>query len=104
MIIRHYWNAVGALLVYDITKAQSFANTKRWAEELRFHAGDDIKILLAGNKLDLVKQNPSLRAVSYEEAERYARTNGMLFKETSAYEDQNITESFQELLQSKFFL
>ena len=89
-------------MVYEVTKHQTFVNAKRWAEELRFHAGEDIKILLAGNKLDIVKQNPSLRQVSREEAEKYAKANGMLFKETSAFQDENITESFQELLQGKY--
>ena len=88
-------------MVYEITKHQSFVNAKRWAEELRFHAGDDIKILLAGNKLDIVRQNPNARQVSREEAEKYAKSNGMLFKETSAFADENITESFQELLHGK---
>ena len=89
---------MGALLVYDITRQQTFVNAKRWADELKFHAGDNIKILLAGNKLDLIK-NPSDRAVSREEAERFAKSNGMLFRETSAHKNENITESFQELLQ-----
>lgn len=99
MVRRHYRNAVGALLVYDITRAQTFVNAKRWADELRFHAGDDIKILLAGNKVDISNE----RQVSREEAERFARANGMFFNETSAFSDLNITESFQELLNGIYF-
>lgn len=90
-------------MVYDITRHQTFVNAKRWADELRFHAGDDIKILLAGNKTDLVKKNPNERQVSREEAEKFAKANGMLFNETSAFDDLNITESFQDLLQGTFF-
>ena len=85
-------------MVYDVTRHQTFLNAKRWAEELRFHAGEDIIILLAGNKLDLVHRSAEARQVSREEAEKFAKSNGMLFKETSAYENENIGESFQELL------
>lgn len=81
-----------------MTRHQTFVNAKRWAEELRFHAGEDIIILLAGNKLDLVHKSQENRQVSREEAEKFAKSNGMLFKETSAYENENIGESFQELL------
>ncbi|GKD60667.1 Ras-related protein Rab11C, partial [Tanacetum coccineum] len=42
-----------ALLIYDITKAQSFENVQRWLRELRDHADSNIVIMLAGNKADL---------------------------------------------------
>jgi small GTP-binding protein len=49
----YYRNAVGALLVYDISKQSSFENIKRWLKELRDHAEDTISIMLVGNKCDL---------------------------------------------------
>lgn len=60
----YYRNAVGALLVYDVTKYSTFANIERWFAELREHAEYNISVLLVGNKSDL-KQS---RAVSYDEA------------------------------------
>ena len=54
IILRHYRKAVGALLVYDITKEKSFDNIPRWLEELRHLAEPDIVIMLCGNKLDIV--------------------------------------------------
>jgi small GTP-binding protein len=66
----YYRNAVGALLVYDITKYSSFQNIERWFGELREHAEYNISVLLVGNKLDLAK---SSRAVSTEEASTYAQ-------------------------------
>lgn len=64
----YYRGAVGALLVYDITKKQTFDNTERWLTELREHADDDIVILLVGNKSDL----RHIRAVSTEEGAAFA--------------------------------
>jgi GTPase SAR1 family protein len=43
--------AVGALLVYDISKALTFENVERWLKELRDHAESNIVIMLVGNKV-----------------------------------------------------
>ncbi|KAJ1379187.1 Small GTPase superfamily [Sesbania bispinosa] len=45
----YYRGAVGALLVYDITKRQTFENVQRWLRELRDHADSNIGIMMAGN-------------------------------------------------------
>ncbi|KAJ9067220.1 Rab GTPase ypt31 [Entomophthora muscae] len=49
----YYRGAVGALLVYDVTKHNTFENVNRWLKELRDHAESHIVILLVGNKSDL---------------------------------------------------
>lgn len=64
----YYRGAVGALVVYDITKKTSFDNAERWLSELREHADPDIVILLVGNKCDL----RHIRAVSTEEGVSFA--------------------------------
>merc|ERR1711865_19142 len=60
----YYRGAVGALLVYDITKHVTFVDVERWLKELRDHANDNIVIMLVGNKCDL----RHLRTVRHEEA------------------------------------
>lgn len=49
----YYRGAIGALLVYDITKRDSFENCERWLRELRAHADPSIVAMLVGNKCDL---------------------------------------------------
>ena len=49
----HYRKSLGALLVYDITKEQSFKNIEKWISEVKEHAEPDIVLMLVGNKLDL---------------------------------------------------
>lgn len=44
---------MGALLVYDISKHQTFENVERWLKELRDHAESNIVVMLVGNKSDL---------------------------------------------------
>ena len=46
---RHYRRAVGALVVYDVTKEDTFINAKKWMEELRASAEPDCVIYLVGN-------------------------------------------------------
>lgn len=90
----YYRGAVGALLVYDITKRQTFENVLRWLRELRDHADSNIVIMLAGNKTDL----NHLRAVSDQDARLLAEKEGLSFLETSALEAMNIEKAFQTIL------
>ena len=51
----HYRRALGALLVYDVTKSETFFNVRRWMEELRAAADPDCIIYLVGNQVDKVE-------------------------------------------------
>ena len=93
----YYRGAVGALLVYDISKQVTFENVERWLNELRDHADSNIVIMLVGNKSDL----KHLRAVSTEEAAQFAEKHGLSFIETSALESTNVEEAFQQILTGK---
>ena len=64
----YYRGAVGALLVYDISKHITYENVVRWLKELRDHADSNIVIMLVGNKSDL----RHLRAVPTQEAKAFA--------------------------------
>lgn len=64
----YYRGAVGALLVYDISKSLSFENVTRWLKELRDHADSNIVIMLVGNKTD----QRHLRAVPTEDGKNFA--------------------------------
>ncbi|KAM7256739.1 hypothetical protein ACFE04_012480 [Oxalis oulophora] len=90
----YYRGAVGALLVYDITKRQTFENVQRWLRELRDHADSNIVIMMAGNKSDLAH----LRAVSEDDGQTLAEREGLSFLETSALEATNVEKAFQTIL------
>ncbi|KAL9250527.1 Ras-related protein [Drosera capensis] len=90
----YYRGALGALLVYDVTKPTTFDNVSRWLKELRDHADANIVIMLIGNKTDL----KHLRAVATEDAQSYAEKEGLSFIETSALEATNVEEAFQNIL------
>ncbi len=42
----YYRGAVGALLVYDISKHNSYENVERWLKELRDHASQNIVVMV----------------------------------------------------------
>ncbi|TIC18264.1 ras-domain-containing protein [Wallemia mellicola] len=101
----YYRGAVGALLVYDISKQSSFANVERWLKELKDHADSNIVIMLVGNKSDL----KHLRAVPTAEAQSYTEekskledgtesSNPIRFIETSALDSTNVEAAFQNIL------
>ncbi|CAA2933904.1 ras-related RABA2a [Olea europaea subsp. europaea] len=90
----YYRGALGALLVYDVTKPTTFENVSRWLKELRDHADSNIVIMLIGNKTDL----KHLRAVATEDAQGFAEKEGLSFIETSALEASNVEKAFQMIL------
>ncbi|KAJ0783591.1 Ras-related protein Rab11D [Helianthus annuus] len=90
----YYRGAVGAMLVYDISKRQSFDHIARWLEELRGHADNNIVIMLIGNKSDLDSQ----REVSTDDAKEFAEREGLFFMETSALEATNVEPAFLTIL------
>ncbi|XP_064078489.1 ras-related protein Rab-21-like [Macrobrachium nipponense] len=79
----YYRESHGAILVYDITDEDSFQKVKNWVRELRRMLGNDICLVIAGNKLDLQKD----RHVLLEEAEGYAQEVGAFHVQTSAKEN-----------------
>ena len=90
----YYRGAQAAIVVYDITNANTFTRAKSWVDELHRQARPDIVIALAGNKSDLDKGFYSRRTVEYEEAKAYAEEKGLLFLETSAKNADNVDEIF----------
>merc|ERR1711934_268837 len=102
----YYRGAVGALLVYDITKASTFESVKTmWLDELKQNADDHIIIMLVGNKKDL----GHLRDVTTDAGRAFAKDENLSFIETSAQqrdgekrkladheESGNVTKAFED--------
>ena len=73
-VYRHYRKALGALLVYDVTKESTFQNLKSWLDSLKQNAEHDIVIMLVGNKTDLIQMyGEEAREVPTEAAKYFAR-------------------------------
>jgi len=95
IVSAYYRGAVGALLVYDITRRETFEHVQEWLDELRAAADQNISIILVGNKCDLAEADPSKRKVTAEEAREWAETHGLKAAvETSAKTGESVEEAF----------
>lgn len=90
----YYRGAVGALLVYDVTRRSTFENVARWLKELRDHTDPNMVVMLIGNKSDL----RHLVAVPTKDGKQFAEEQGLYFMETSALEATNVGAAFTEVL------
>ncbi|KAH9845247.1 ras-domain-containing protein [Teratosphaeria destructans] len=105
-ITRSYFRgASGALLVFDITRRQTFNAVTSWLHDLRQIAEDDIVVVLIGNKKDLAPNSTitagdasNKRQVTREEAEEWCKQNRVMqYVETSAKSGENVERAFLEV-------
>ncbi|GAB9462928.1 hypothetical protein Gpo141_00000409 [Globisporangium polare] len=82
-----------AVVAYDITNRASFLNTSKWIEDVRTERGQDVVIMLVGNKTDISDR----RQVSIEEGSDKAKEENVMFIETSAKAGYNIKALFRKL-------
>jgi len=87
-----YKDAGVAILVYDITRKESFDEIKDyWYNQIKECAPKNIVIGIAANKCDLYDNEQ----VSEDEARNFANEIGAVFKLTSASTNQGIEELFK---------
>ncbi|EGG20448.1 Rab GTPase [Cavenderia fasciculata] len=89
----YYRGSQGAIVVYDITDADSYTKAKNWIKELKAMLGNDIVLCLIGNKCDLEKS----RVITLEESEAYAASVGAKHYGTSAKLNKGVEELFLDL-------
>ena len=94
----YYRSAVGALLIFDVTSRKSFQNLGRWLLDLRNSLGDTVKVLVVGNKADLMAD----RIVSQVELGAFAQANALRFIETSAKDGTHVEEAFLSIILEVF--
>ncbi|KAI1848154.1 hypothetical protein JX265_011800 [Neoarthrinium moseri] len=85
-----------AVVVYDISNAKSFQNTKKWIDDVRAERGNDVIIVLVGNKTDLNDK----REVTTQQGEDEAKKNNLMFVETSAKLGHNVKTLFRRIAQA----
>lgn len=85
-------NAEAGILVYDVTKEQSFDSISNWFNEIS-KASPRISLILVGNKIDL----ESARVISSQDGETLAERLGLSYVETSAKTGENIDDAFKML-------
>ena len=84
----YYKDANAAIVVFDITNAQSFEGAKKWINDVKEERGMDIAIVMAGNKADIVEKQD----VDLAEVRDYADEKGIPFLIVSAKSNINMKE------------
>eukprot|EP01098_Paradermamoeba_levis_P013284 TRINITY_DN6024_c0_g1_i1.p1 TRINITY_DN6024_c0_g1~~TRINITY_DN6024_c0_g1_i1.p1 ORF type:complete len:227 (-),score=52.14 TRINITY_DN6024_c0_g1_i1:106-786(-) len=92
----YYRGALGAIIVYDVTKQPTFESVEKWMGELKDHTDSSIATMIVGNKLDMQQ----LRCVRTEAGQQLAEKHGAFFMETSAKDGTNVEEAFLALLKA----
>ncbi|XP_004520407.1 PREDICTED: ras-related protein Rab-35-like [Bactrocera latifrons] len=96
----YYRGTHGVIIVYDVTNGESFANVRRWLDEIQNNC-DVVNKVLVGNKND----DPDRKVVITEDAQRFARQMDIELFETSAKDNIDVEEMFlaitRQVLQHK---
>ena len=89
----YYKGSEGIILIYDVTKRESFENVKTWVSQIREEVCQKAVIYVVGNKIDMNKT----RVVTTEEGEKLSKELELPFKEASAKNGTNVDETFSDL-------
>ena len=89
-------SAQGVIIVYDVTKKETFDHVNNWLETIKEEMPEP-NLILFGNKIDLEN-----REVSFEDAEKYANKNNLKYFETSAKLNKGINEGFEYIINDSY--
>jgi small GTP-binding protein len=88
-----FLNTNGVILMYDVCSENSFEGLKMWLDDIKNNtSNEDVSIILVGNKIDLEE-----RCINYEDANKFAQDNDMLYCETSSKEGINVESPFERI-------
>ena len=97
-VVRAYYTKIfGGVLVYDVTRRQTFENVEKWLNDMRGHSGreEKVPVVLLANKIDLREEGAE--TVTTDEGKKLADSLGVPFIETSAKSGDGVDEAFEKL-------
>ena len=94
----YYQNALGALIVYDLTKPETLGKVKTFVNTLKEVLGYNITYVVAGNKIDLIDKDK--RDIIENKIREFQQEEGFKHFFTSAKSGFNVQEAFNSLIQT----
>lgn len=86
----YYRSAASVLVVFDVTRTESFSAVDFWVNEVRSKTGCDVLMVVVANKVDCEN-----RLVSKEQGETYCKSNGAHYFECSALTGMGVQQIFE---------
>jgi small GTP-binding protein len=97
-VVKAYYTKIfGGVLVYDVTRRQTFSNVEKWLNDMWSNSGreENVPVVLLANKIDLREEGAE--TVSTEEGQKLADSLGVFFIETSAKSGEGVDAAFEKL-------
>jgi small GTP-binding protein len=93
----YYTKIFGGVIIYDVTRRQTFESIEKWLKDMWKHSGRDknVPVVLLANKIDLREEGAE--TVSTEEGQKLADSFGVPFLETSAKSGVGVNAAFERL-------
>lgn len=92
----YYQNADGIILLFDVSKKNTYKNITNWVEDIIKYGNSCVKVYLVGNKIDLL-ENPNDKHVSFEEIGDFARKIDVPYYEISCRYNLNIDKIIEDI-------
>ncbi len=97
----YYVGALGAILVYDVSKKKSYNNIPSWLEEFDYHKNEKVPIILVANKTDLRGSTPCLtesEGLALKDKIEASDKFDVIYCESSAKTGENINDIFDQII------
>ena len=89
----YYREAVGVIIVYDLTNLQSYESLPQWIDDVNYYCSENTTVIVSGNKVDL----NNIRVKSFAEVTTFCKDDKMVYIETSSKNGENVDKLFNTL-------
>ncbi len=90
-----YDGSDGILLVFDLTRVETFDHLDKWVEDIKTQLGDKVPYILIGNKVDLIEDVGTV--IDHDDITAYAEKKHLVYREVSAKTGLNVEIVFEDL-------
>ena len=89
----YYRGAEGILIVFDVTKKESFENIENWINEVTVYTGKDVIMICLGNKNDLKK------GIDKKDIDEFQKKTGLEIVNVSAKTGDGVEDAFKHIIE-----
>lgn len=95
----HLKDADGIILVFDLRNLKSFEEMSHWLAKIAKECRPEVRLMMLGNKLDLVDDNPFCRKIASQTAVEFSERRGIEYHETSVLRQEALHDVIDDFLE-----